>query len=198
MSDLVDAIDRYLDSLRQANASPHTLRNYSADLAQFADYFSPPDTDPPAPSQIDSLQLREWLGGLYQRGLDPISTRRKLACVRSLFKFLLPRRNHSDQRRETRAHAEEPEARPLRSHRGADQYAGRRSRRRYARPSSSRTRPAAVRASLRLRPPHQRTRRTQSHRLRYGGALDPSPRQRSQGTPDTIRQRKPPPHSKNI
>ena len=89
MSELAEAIDRYLDSLRQANASPHTLRNYSADLAQFADYFSPPGADPPAPSQIDSLQLREWLGDLYQLGLDPISTRRKLACVRSLFKFLL-------------------------------------------------------------------------------------------------------------
>ena len=89
MSELAQAIARYLDSLRQANASPHTLRNYSADLAHFADYFSPPGADPPAPSEIDSLQLREWLGSLYQRGLDPISIRRKLACVRSLFKFLL-------------------------------------------------------------------------------------------------------------
>jgi integrase/recombinase XerC len=89
VSDLSLAIDRFLDSLRQANASPHTLRNYAADLAQFAGYFTPPDTDPPPPSQIGSLQLREWLGSLYQRGLDPISTRRKLASVRSLFKFLL-------------------------------------------------------------------------------------------------------------
>jgi integrase/recombinase XerC len=89
MSDLTQSIARYLDSLRQANASPHTLRNYSADLSQFADYFSPPDTDPPPPARIDSLQLREWLGSLYQRGLDPISIRRKLASVRSLFKFLL-------------------------------------------------------------------------------------------------------------
>jgi integrase/recombinase XerC len=89
MSELTKSIDRYLDSLRQANASPHTLRNYSADLSQFADYFSPPDTDPPPLARIDSLQLREWLGSLYQRGLDPISIRRKLAAVRSLFKFLL-------------------------------------------------------------------------------------------------------------
>jgi integrase/recombinase XerC len=89
MSELTQAIGRYLDSLRQANASPHTLRNYSADLAQFAEYFSPPGSDPPTPAQIDSLKLREWLGGLYQRGLDPISIRRKLASVRSLFKFLL-------------------------------------------------------------------------------------------------------------
>jgi integrase/recombinase XerC len=89
MSELTQAIDRYLDSLRQANASKHTLRNYSSDLLQFAEYFSPPDADPPPPAAFDSLQLREWLGSLYRNGLDPISTRRKLACVRSLFQFLL-------------------------------------------------------------------------------------------------------------
>jgi integrase/recombinase XerC len=89
MSELAAVIERYLDSLRQANASPHTLRNYAADLTQFAEYFSPPGGETPAPSSIDSLQLREWLGSLYERGLDPISSRRKLACVRSLFKFLL-------------------------------------------------------------------------------------------------------------
>src|SRR3984957_3711628 len=88
MSELTKAIGRYLDSLRQANASPNTLRNYSTDLVQFTDYFSPPGAEPPSPSEIDSLQLREWLGSLYQSGLDPISIRRKLACVRSLFKFL--------------------------------------------------------------------------------------------------------------
>jgi integrase/recombinase XerC len=88
MSELTKAIGRYLDSLRQANASPNTLRNYSTDLVQFTDYFSPPGADPPLPSAIDPLQLREWLGSLYQSGLDPISIRRKLACVRSLFKFL--------------------------------------------------------------------------------------------------------------
>jgi integrase/recombinase XerC len=86
LSELAQAIDRYLDSLRQANASPHTLRNYAADLAQFADYFG---IVPQPISAIDALQLREWLGSLYERGLDPISIRRKLASVRSLFKFLL-------------------------------------------------------------------------------------------------------------
>jgi integrase/recombinase XerC len=86
MSELSQCVDRYLDSLRQANASPHTIRNYSADLAQFTAYF---DIVPQPPSAITALQLREWLGSLYQRGLDPISIRRKLASVRSLFKFLL-------------------------------------------------------------------------------------------------------------
>ena len=88
MSELSQAIDRYLAGLRLENASPHTLRNYESDLRQFAEYFSPPDTLPPAPSAITSLHLREWLGSLYERGLDVVSTRRKLAAVRSLFHFL--------------------------------------------------------------------------------------------------------------
>ncbi len=89
MSELGAAIDRYLAELRLQNASPHTLRNYASDLAQFADYLSPPDAAPPAPSQLDMLQMREWLGALYDLGLSVISIRRKLAAVRSLFKFLL-------------------------------------------------------------------------------------------------------------
>ena len=52
------------------------------------DYFSPVDASPPAPSAITQLELREWLGSLYERGLDAISSRRKLAVVRSLFRFL--------------------------------------------------------------------------------------------------------------
>src|SRR5579871_1925806 len=89
MSDLRAAIDKYLAELRRENASEHTLRNYASDLDQFHEYFSPPNTQPPTPSQIDSLQLREWLGSLYDRGLNVMSIRRKLAVVRSLFKFML-------------------------------------------------------------------------------------------------------------
>ena len=89
MSDLAAATQRYLTELKLQNASPHTLRNYAIDLAQFVEYFSPPGAAPPAPSQIDALQLREWLGGLYQLGLSVVSIRRKLAAVRSLFKLLL-------------------------------------------------------------------------------------------------------------
>lgn len=87
-SELTGAIERYLADLRLKNASPHTLRNYSVDLRDFANYFSPPDAQPPAPASITALELREWLGSLYERGLDPVSTRRKLAVVRSLYRFL--------------------------------------------------------------------------------------------------------------
>jgi integrase/recombinase XerC len=93
MSDLATAIERYLSELRLQNASPHTLRNYASDLAQFVRYFSPPGQPPPAPPQFTSLQLREWMGNLYDRGLSVISIRRKLAAVRSLFQFLARERS---------------------------------------------------------------------------------------------------------
>src|SRR5215471_6019813 len=88
MSELAQAIERYLAALRAENSSPHTLRNYESDLKQFLDYFSPPQSAPPASAAITALDLREWMGSLYDRGLDAISIRRKLAAVRSLFHFL--------------------------------------------------------------------------------------------------------------
>src|SRR5579863_830525 len=88
MSELADAVERYLAELRRTNASPHTVRNYASDLAQLVEYFSPPGAQAPAPAAVTTLELREWLGDLYTRGLDPISIRRKLAAVRSLFRFL--------------------------------------------------------------------------------------------------------------
>ena len=89
MSELAIAIGRYLGELSRENASVHTIRNYASDLEQFLAYFSPPDADPPAPAAIDAPLLREWLTSLYDRKLDPISIRRKLAAVRSFFQFLL-------------------------------------------------------------------------------------------------------------
>ena len=88
-SALSAAIERYLGELTLANASAHTIRNYASDLEQFREYFSPPKTAPPAPADMDTRLLREWLASLYDRQLDPISIRRKLAAVRSFFQFLL-------------------------------------------------------------------------------------------------------------
>jgi integrase/recombinase XerC len=89
MSDLALQIGRYLAELERRNMSAHTLRNYRSDLEQFLEYFSPPETDPPPPGEIDVLAVREWLGSLYDRELDVMSIRRKLAAVRSFFQFLL-------------------------------------------------------------------------------------------------------------
>jgi integrase/recombinase XerC len=87
MPELAAQIDRFLDELRRENASAHTVRNYASDLAQFLEYFT--IKDKPQVEEIDGLAIREWLGHLYKQELTAVSMRRKLAAVRSFFKFLL-------------------------------------------------------------------------------------------------------------
>lgn len=80
---------QYLAELGRRGASKHTLRNYGSDLEQFCEYFEPPGAVPPSAEEINAAMLREWLASLYDAGLDTVSVRRKLAAVRSFFKFLL-------------------------------------------------------------------------------------------------------------
>ena len=89
MSELGERIDEWLSDLALRNSSEHTLRNYRSDLVEFLAYFSPPDAEPPAPRDFDTLAIREWLGHLYQQKLSAVTMRRKMAAVRSFFKFLL-------------------------------------------------------------------------------------------------------------
>jgi integrase/recombinase XerC len=88
MSELSQAIEDFLGERARRNDSEHTLRNYRADLSEFLEYFSPPGSAPPALEAIDLLSLREWLAHLYDRRQKPATIRRKLASLRSLFRFL--------------------------------------------------------------------------------------------------------------
>jgi len=88
MPELAGQIERFLDELRRENASAHTVRSYASDLEQFLSYFTIEGKPRPAVEEIDALAIREWLGGLYEQGLTAVSMRRKLACVRSFFKFM--------------------------------------------------------------------------------------------------------------
>jgi integrase/recombinase XerC len=88
MSELKTAIEDFLGDRSRRNDSPHTLRNYGADLREFLEYFSPPGAAPPALAGIDLLSLREWLGHLYGRDQKPATIRRKLASLRALFRYL--------------------------------------------------------------------------------------------------------------
>ncbi|HWD99311.1 MAG TPA: site-specific integrase, partial [Bryobacteraceae bacterium] len=88
LSELALAIDDFLAELTRRSESPHTIRNYGADLREFTDYFSPPGSPPPPLAQFDLLSLREWLANLYSRDLKPATIRRKLACIRALFRYL--------------------------------------------------------------------------------------------------------------
>lgn len=88
MSELSQAIHDFLAERARRNDSEHTLRNYGADLAEFLDYFSPPGAGPPGLAELDLLALREWLGRLYDREQKPATIRRKLASLRSFFRYL--------------------------------------------------------------------------------------------------------------
>ena len=89
MSELARQIERYLEELARGGASPHTVAAYAADLRQFLEFLSPPETAPPKPQAVDLLMLREWLAALYRMRLAAVTIRRKLAAVRGLYRFLL-------------------------------------------------------------------------------------------------------------
>lgn len=88
MPGLSKAIDDYLNSLALAGESPHTLRNYGADLREFSRYFSPEGAEPPSPGEFDLTMLREWLAHLYDREQKPATIRRKMASLRGFFRYL--------------------------------------------------------------------------------------------------------------
>jgi len=87
-SDLSAQIRQYLQELQRTGASAHSIKAYESDLRHFLEYLSPPELAPPAPDAIDLLILREWLASLYRADLTAVTIRRKLAAVRSFFKFM--------------------------------------------------------------------------------------------------------------
>jgi integrase/recombinase XerC len=89
MSELAVWIGKFVEELRRRNVSEHTVRNYQGDLERFLAYVTPPGGQPPAVADVDLLLLREWLGSLYDQKLSALSMRRKVAAVRSWFKFLM-------------------------------------------------------------------------------------------------------------
>lgn len=83
-----DALEKFLKHLlHERNASPHTLRNYESDLNQFWHYLSPTAGKDPALGRIDHRLLREYIAHLHDERLEKSSIARKLAAIRSFFKF---------------------------------------------------------------------------------------------------------------
>jgi len=73
---------------RERNASPHTLRAYGRDLAQFTDYLEGALGRAPRPEDVDPVLIRGFLARLHQRGLRKASSARKLAGLRTFFRYL--------------------------------------------------------------------------------------------------------------
>jgi integrase/recombinase XerC len=93
-----DPVAAFLGWLRvERNCSPATVRAYAADLDQFARFCASGETTPadpgaprPAldPSRITLRTVRGFLAALGAQGLRSSSLGRKLAALRSFFRFL--------------------------------------------------------------------------------------------------------------
>src|SRR5882724_7676235 len=77
------AVADFLRHLRERNASPHTIKAYSGDLANFAAYAGSRGW-----KDIDHIAIRGFLSQLYEKGLGKTSVARSLAAVRSLYRWL--------------------------------------------------------------------------------------------------------------
>jgi integrase/recombinase XerC len=66
-------------------ASPHTLRAYRREVGNFAAYLAEQGVEV---RSVDHLQIRRYLGELYDRGLVKASVARSLAAIRSWFHWL--------------------------------------------------------------------------------------------------------------
>src|SRR5215469_4073086 len=78
-----NAVAKFIRTLQERNASPHTIKAYSTDLAQFAEYVGPQGW-----RDIDHVLIRGYLSTLHERGLSKTSIARALASLRSLYKWL--------------------------------------------------------------------------------------------------------------
>jgi len=73
----------------ERGASPHTLRSYAADLSEFTRFLA--DEKIGGWAAADTRVVRAFVARLHRRGLAKASIARKLAAVRSCFRFLARR-----------------------------------------------------------------------------------------------------------
>ncbi|MCA8831816.1 tyrosine-type recombinase/integrase [Hymenobacter pini] len=82
-------MDLFFDYLRfERRYSAHTLVSYQTDLRQFSDYLKA-TFELSEPAQADHTLIRSWVVALMQQHRDPRTVNRKIACLRSYYKYLL-------------------------------------------------------------------------------------------------------------
>ncbi|PIU41775.1 MAG: tyrosine recombinase XerC [Candidatus Omnitrophica bacterium CG07_land_8_20_14_0_80_42_15] len=88
-------IDKFITYLKvEKEASKHTIINYSIDLQDFNKFVSPETSDKSKGpddfdvAKVDYLLLRKYLAHIKEKGFAKRTVARKLATLRSFFKFL--------------------------------------------------------------------------------------------------------------
>lgn len=85
MSDTIDRFLGYLEAER--GCSLQTLRAYAGDLVQFVGFVVGGDAFDPA--AVTSIHVRRYVAHLRKRGSSQTTIARKLASLRSLYKYLI-------------------------------------------------------------------------------------------------------------
>lgn len=80
-----ELVNFFLDHLSiERRLSSHTITSYSTDLEQFTAFIAPASL-----SQVQALTIRKWLISLSDDSLQNRSINRKLATLRTFYKYLL-------------------------------------------------------------------------------------------------------------
>jgi integrase/recombinase XerC len=81
-------IDKFINYLRyERNSSPATIEDYYGDLKLFQEFLTPPGEKTLPIGQVDHRVIREFVAWLYDRKLQKPTIARKLAALRTFFKF---------------------------------------------------------------------------------------------------------------
>lgn len=88
---MIRPIERFLESLEfERDASPHTIRAYQSDLSQFCDILCIQSNQDL--KKVTNVRIRTFLAKLRDAGCSKRSAARKLASVRSLYRYLCRRK----------------------------------------------------------------------------------------------------------
>jgi integrase/recombinase XerC len=83
-----DILEKFAGYLRyERNASPETIEDYGGDLRLFQQFITPPGEQTLPLQEVDHIVVREFIGWLFDRNLQKPTVARKLAALRTFFKF---------------------------------------------------------------------------------------------------------------
>jgi integrase/recombinase XerC len=83
---MIESFLRYIEFEKRFSA--HTVVSYKTDLSQFADFLSL-QFETSAPEEANFGMVRSWVADLVDAENEPRSVNRKIASLRSFYKFLL-------------------------------------------------------------------------------------------------------------